>query len=115
MYAILCHRQLWTCESPTNKSRDLSYYVGSKKLAELTTKFDMLCMEVHDNNAHIKLNENRIVLSRLSSREKFRAKRGGRLRRGSGRTTLGAPGDWKCGWESGCIILGIPGAWGYGE
>ena len=34
---------------------------------------------------------------------------------GSGRTTLGAPGDWRCGWEYGCTILGTPRAWRYGE
>ena len=61
MYAILCHRQLWTCETPTNKSRGFKFYAVSEKLAELTTKFNMLYMEVHDNTAHIKLTENRIV------------------------------------------------------
>ena len=68
MYTILCHRQLWT---PTNKSKDLtkSFYVVSEKLAELTAKFDMLCMEVHDNITHIKLNENRIVSIMGNDRE----------------------------------------------
>ena len=40
---------------------DLSFYAVSEKLAELTTQFNILCMEVHDTTAHIKLNENSIV------------------------------------------------------
>ena len=46
---------------PRINPEDLSFYAVSEKLAELTTQFNMLCMEVHDNTAHIKLNENRIV------------------------------------------------------
>ena len=93
-------------------------------------------MEVHDNTAHIKLNENSIVsfmgndgegsIAALPSaplrarysedcREKFRAKRDCRFRGASGRTTLGVPGEWRCGWEHGCTILGTPRAWRYGE
>ena len=41
--------------------RSTEFYAVSEKLAELTTQFDMLRMEVHDNTAHINLNENRIV------------------------------------------------------
>ena len=46
---------------PRINPEDLSFYAVSEKLAELTTKFNILCMEVHDNTAHIKLNENSIV------------------------------------------------------
>ena len=40
---------------------DLSSYAVSEKLPQLTTKFNILCMEVHDNTTHIKLNENSIM------------------------------------------------------
>ena len=46
---------------PRINQEDLSFYAVSEKLAELTTQFNIFCMEVHDNTAHIKLNENSIV------------------------------------------------------
>ena len=46
---------------PRINPEDLSFYAVSEKLAELTTKFNILCMEVHDITAQIKLNENSIV------------------------------------------------------
>ena len=36
--------------------------MASEKLSELTTKINILCMEVHDNTEHIKLNENSVPI-----------------------------------------------------
>ena len=46
---------------PRINPEDLSFYAASEKLAELTTQCSILCMEVHDNTAHIKLNKSSIV------------------------------------------------------
>ena len=37
---------------PRINPEDLIFYTVSEKLAELTTKFNILCMEVHDNTAN---------------------------------------------------------------
>ena len=46
---------------PRINPEDLSFYAVLMKLAELTTRFNILCMEVNDITAHIKLKEISIV------------------------------------------------------